>query len=230
MYCTGCRMAWVPCSVSALCKLWNQSWTLFQVWLWLCYTQRCSHPSNSQHFLICSQDTAHLQLVVCWLSTCSLSPCEYVSCSLMYHFTSGHAYRMGHLLQTWRLLWSASPQQLRERENRHCHWLPAIWRTCGCCRSMSSFFLTRGRWKDMKNKRRTRTTFFLFYMCAEFRHKHSSRSPVLWTNSVMALSASIGVCAFLPHSSKGFIASHCTWTVQTVKVDLYSLNTPHCLL
>lgn len=102
-YHTGCRMAWTPSSSPPLRKLWNQSWTLFWEWFWLGHTQRCYNPSTSaQHFLVCSSWPfwlpTPLQLVFSWLSRALLSVCGYVSCSSTYHFASGYAYRISHLL------------------------------------------------------------------------------------------------------------------------------------
>lgn len=78
---------------------------------------------------------------------------------------------------------------------------------------------------DAKMHRRPAATFSLFCMCAEFRHEN----PVLTTNRVRTLCASYNF-ALLSYSSKAFKASHCIWTVQSMKADLCSVDAPHSLV
>lgn len=84
-YQPSCGMSWVPSSLSALHKMWNQSWTLSQEWFWLCHAQGSYSPSApARCFLWCSPSVCStLWLVLSWHFTCSLPGWGHVSYSLM---------------------------------------------------------------------------------------------------------------------------------------------------
>lgn len=84
-YHPGCRMSWVPSSLSARCTMWNRSWTLFQECFWLCCAQRSYSPSApAQCFPWCSPSACSvLWLLLSWHFTCSLSVWGHAPYSLM---------------------------------------------------------------------------------------------------------------------------------------------------
>lgn len=215
LYHTGCRMSWVPSSLSALCKMWSQSWMLFQECCWLCHAQRSYSPllllSVSSGPALLS--AAWLQLMLSWHCTCSLSEWGYVSYSFMYLLCQTMLIEWAIWQNTWRVPSASSLQQLWEKMD------------IATGTQQSGENLDVVGLGDAKMQRRAGAIFSLFCMCAEFRHK----SPVLRANRVRTLCASYNF-ALLPHSSKGFITSHCLWTVQSIKVDLCSVDAPHCLL
>lgn len=162
---------------------------------------------------------AWLQLMFSWHFTCSLSEWGYVSYSLMYLLCQTMLIEWAIWQNTWRVPSASSLQQLWEK-------MDIATGTQQSGENLDVVGLSPpSSLGDAKMQRRAGAIFSLFCMCAEFRHK----SPVLRANRVRTLCASYNF-ALLPHSSKGFITSHCLWTVQSIKVDLCSVDAPHCLL
>lgn len=161
-------MAWVPSSLSALRNCGIRS-------------GHCSRSDSDS--TIPSSVTAPLLLSVFssaartlsspsvhqHCSAGSLSVCGCFSCSLTYHFASGHAYRMSHSATHMKTSLVPLHQSTWEGEKMDiCTGSQQSGRKSGCYRSIS-FFLTRRRWKDVK--KRPGATFFVFYTCTKLRTK-----------------------------------------------------------
>lgn len=187
-------MVWIPSGLSALLTLWNQSWTLPGVFLTLSSLRSYNPSAFSQGFFSAARMLGSLSVCQNHSSLCSadfphvLCQCVAVSCIVMYHSASGHAYKMSNLLTQMKtsLVFCTTAA---ERKSMGIATDSRQTRKCGCCRSLSVFLTRRG--KDLK-KRRLGADIFLFYMCTELRYK----CTVVSTNSVGALCASLCLSLF----------------------------------
>lgn len=221
-YHTGCRMSWAPSSLSALCKMWNRSWTLLQEWFWLCCAQRSPSPSApAQPFLWCLQPfllpAAWLWLVLSWHFP-ALCLCGAGFCLLDVFLCQTMLGEWALWQHTWRAPWASSLQQLGEK-------MGTATGTQQSGENLGLVDLSPPSTRRCKDAQENSSHFLSFLHLCWIQ----TQNPVLRTNRVRTPCASCNF-ALLSYSAQGFVTSGCLWRVQSIKADLCSVDAPHCLV